>query len=285
MISLIKTWELSKLYYFVLKLKKVKRSTKHVEKEYGSSWEKWTEKINKARSLSDFFQSQPTKKRVFIANKKVVYGVCDDSFYIKAIESNIKKYFKKAKKIIEYGSGPGRNLLYLKNRNPKWILTGLELTSTGAQVTRLASKKFRIPVKVVQYDLKKDRFPGISDVGYSSFALEQIPARVDEAKHILLKVLLRVKYGLVILEPFGEYYPITLRGIFARLFHKKMGYCSSFGLALEELQKEGFIVLKKHAFKDSHNPLLYPTLAVALKKDLKKVSPKAFSEHLQREKD
>jgi len=260
------TLELLKLYYFACKFKKIKRTNEVVENEYTNAWNNWHQPLDKAATLEDFKRINETgKKGLYIKNDKLMYGFCDDSFYIKTIFSILKKEFSSAKKILEFGSGPGRNLLFLKKKNPKLNLMGFELTKSGVELTKKASKKFKLKIGVRRQNIleMKTRLKG--DVGFSCFALEQINIPLDDAKKLIIKLLGCVKSGLILLEPLEEYYPKSLRGYFARKFHQKIGYCNTFARACEELALEGNIIIRIIQLTSCHNPLLFPTILIIKK--------------------
>jgi hypothetical protein len=168
------------------------------------------------------------------------------------------KSLLQAKSITEFGSGLGRNLLYIKNLFPHIECYGYELCHNGVDVANRARDKFGLDVQYSQLDFINDGeekyiFPA-TDVAFTMYALEQIPTRSDIA---LQHILAHVKRGSIHIEPVVENYPYTVRGMIARVDHWKIDYLRHFEKHVRQLPQVRF---SKKALDTAHNPLMYPTL-------------------------
>jgi SAM-dependent methyltransferase len=121
--------------------------------------------------------------------------------------------------VIEFGSGDGRNLLYLRKRFPDINFVGLELSPVSVEFSKKAAEQFGVegvafyqanacvplPVNIIR--------PNIALI-YTSFALEQMPVIFREALHNMLELS---PSSIVLFEPIPEVWGWGLRGIVSRL--------------------------------------------------------------------
>lgn len=252
----------------MLRRKSQNRNLEAVQGEYQSTWGGLSARVARLRTLKEFLRlvGDATGPELHMRNHGLRWGANDVSrHYIQGIRRSLIENFDRITSVLEFGSGSGRNLLALKHCQPGWEVRGYELTKEGAGLAGRLAKKFQLPIRVRQQNLWHLSGAPEADVGFTCFALEQVNCGVAEAALLLRKILSKVRYGVVLLEPLVEYYPRTFRGWFARQEHKKVGYCSSMGLACEKLAQDGLVRLRRHAYPDSHNPLMFPQLVILTK--------------------
>lgn len=198
-------------------------------------------------------------------NGQLIYTESFNSsnYYRSVLQSAIERHFGAIKSVTEYGCGIGRNLLYLKGLFPALKCYGYELVPEGVDIAQQAAKKFGIDIQYAQLDYLRDldekfKFPP-TDLSFTMFSLEQLPSECATA---LKNILIRSRLGSIHLEPVPENYPYTLRGLIARIQHKKMGYLSGFRQAAAEQSLREVVC---EPMVSSHNPLMFPSM-YALKK-------------------
>jgi SAM-dependent methyltransferase len=118
--------------------------------------------------------------------------------------------------IVEFGSGTGRNLIWLARSHPECAFVGFDLSPVSVELANAAAHKFNL-VNVVFYAADVCGVMDVplrsADVVYSVHALEQMPRIFGRAVENMLKLAPRA----VLLEPVAELYPVNLRGLLARL--------------------------------------------------------------------
>lgn len=259
---------LLKAYVSVLRRKRLNRNLEAVRSEYRNTWGGLSAQATRLRTLEEFLRlvGNSAGPELHMKNHRLAWGANEVSRqYINGIRRTLIKNFNKIKSVLEFGSGSGRNLLALKKQNPAWKVRGYELTKEGIGIAGRLAKKFRLPITVQQKNLWDLSGIPEADVGFTCFALEQINCGVSDSAQLLQKILSKVRQGVVLLEPLVEFYPRTIRGWFARQEHKKVGYCSNMGRACEKLAKEGMVRIRRYAYPDSHNPLMFPQLVILTK--------------------
>ena len=252
----------------MLRRKTLNRNLEAVQSEYQNTWGGLSTQAKRLRTLEQFLRlvGDATEPELHMRNHELAWGANDVSRqYVNGILRSLTKNFSRITSVLEFGSGSGRNLLALKNQNPTWEVRGYELTKEGVGIAGRLAKKFRLPITVRQKNLWDLSGIPEADVGFTCFALEQVNCGVSDAAHLLQKILSKVRQGVVLLEPLVEYYPPTIRGWFARQDHRKVGYCSNMGRACEKLAEEGLVRLRRYAYPDSHNPLMFPQLVILTK--------------------
>lgn len=123
-----------------------------------------------------------------------------------SIAEVLKAYAGDADRLVEIGSGAGRNLFALALDGHWPELRGLELSPTGMEVTRLAAERFGLSgVSVGPIDLLEPASAGFRELQgatvFSFYCLEQLPAHTEA----VLTALLRAGVKRVIhMEPSAE---------------------------------------------------------------------------------
>lgn len=255
---------LARRAYIALRRPQQKRETSSVLHEYSAGWDEYKTQLAAAETFEDWIRSDVSVKRFFSVRGKLEYSTFDFGlFYRNCLLDALQAEFPGARSVTEFGSGIGRNLLFLKNEVPELECSGYELCQPGVDVASDAAKKFGFQVQYAQLDYVRDGperyvLPR-SDVGFTMFSLEQLPQDCSIAlEHILDHVTL----GSIHIEPVVENYPISLRGILGRIEHRKVDYLSGFDAAARKLDLK-HVSMKR--LDSAHNPLMFPSVYVLRK--------------------
>ncbi len=239
------------------------RGTRDVLTEYGSGWSSYRETLASSDTLEQWLCIENLDEREdwFYVDGELTYRRFNSSnFYRQTLAQTLRSQLATAESITEYGCGIGRNLLYLKKLFPNLRCYGYELTPDGVDIARQAAAKFALDIEYAQLDYvfdppEKFVFP-VTDAAFTMFSLEQLPTGCDIA---LGNILSHVRYGSIHLEPIPEYYPKTLRGMIARLDHRKAGYLGGFPAAVE---RQNLKTVSRQRATSAHNPLMFPSVIV-----------------------
>ncbi len=119
--------------------------------------------------------------------------------------------------VVEFGSGDGRNLLYLHRALPDRRYLGLELSPRSVELARRLAGRFGAGVDFRRGDatapLPADLPPGAAALAYSIHALEQMP-RI--AGHALRNMTTVSRAAVALFEPLPELWPWTPRGLISK---------------------------------------------------------------------
>ena len=121
--------------------------------------------------------------------------------------------------VVEFGSGDGRNLLFLQRHFPTVSFVGLELSKVSVELSRQAAVRFAVPnVRFHVADVCENLPPlpphGEVALSFSCFALEMMPRVFRRAVDNMARAS---SVGLVFLEPVPELWGRDLRGLVSRL--------------------------------------------------------------------
>jgi hypothetical protein len=134
------------------------------------------------------------------------------------IEKAVEAYVPSKGVAVEFGSGDGRNLIYLKRRFPDRTFIGLELSAVSVELARQLAAKFDLDVRFYQSNVCEGLPPELTaqsaDLVFSCHALEQMPRIFTQAVENMLSVS---KKAVVMLEPVLELWPLNRRGFVSRL--------------------------------------------------------------------
>ena len=167
-------------------------------------------------------------------------------------------------RIAEFGSGDGRNLLYLKTCFPTFEFKGYELSNESVKLSIAAANRFGIDVGFEQYDLTTvdyDESVELYDVCYTVHALEQLPVMHDIA---LRNILRRAKTNVLFLEPIHELYGRGLRDLLSRYRVIDLQRLSGF---LRTIQAEEGIAFSAARLGVGDNPFNQTCCVEILKRD------------------
>ena len=167
-------------------------------------------------------------------------------------------YARDGATIVEFGSGDGRNLLFLQRRFPKVSFVGLELSEVSVEVSRRAAERFAVPnVRFHVADVCGDvpALPQREEVvlSFSCFALEMMPRIFPRAVDTMARAS---SVGLVFLEPVPELWRRDLRGLVSRLRVLQLDRLRGLPLVVQGLVRSGSWILEAMARSGlGHNPL------------------------------
>ncbi|MBS0286832.1 MAG: class I SAM-dependent methyltransferase [Proteobacteria bacterium] len=259
--GLDKVKKISELGYIALRRPFIKRGKVTVQNEYENGWKAYSDILERMDSLESWLYLKGVEDQPLLCNvdgkisfAQVNMPEFNRNHLMKCIESN----FKNITSITEFGSGLGRNLLYIKSRFPHIQCYGYELCENGVMIANRAKEKFGLDVQYSQLDFINDGsekyiFPK-TDIAFTMYALEQIPLKSDIA---ISHILSRVNMGSIHIEPVVENYPMTLRGVIGRIDHWKIDYLRNFETNLRKIPN---ITFSKQLIPTSHNPLMYPSI-------------------------
>lgn len=256
---------LARLGLRVLRRRRQDRTTEAVVQEYSDGWRQYEQYLSASKTLDDWLTIQNVDDApcYFNFEGRLTYGNFNPRHYRETLVAALRSHFPGAKSITEFGSGVGRNLLYLKKEIPSLDVYGYELCPPGVKIAQAAAAKFAIAANYAPLDYLNDPsekfvFPD-TDVAFTMFSLEQIPTRVSKA---LKNILFRTRMGSIHIEPVPENYPMTLRGILGRIDHWKVNYLSGFDRATHSLDG---VTVAVAPMVSSHNPLMFPSVYVLKK--------------------
>lgn len=254
---------LVKTSYRVVRQPKMVRENVAVESEYSDGWNRYWDYLKNSRTLDQWLNipGLEPSTNYFQVEGKLRYMSFDSTGYYRAnLLEALTRNFPQAKSITEFGSGLGRNGLFLKSRMPNLAVFGYELCKPGVEIAREAAKKFDLDCQYSQLDYVRDP-PSTyvfapSDVAFTMFSLEQIPRDNQQAlEHIRDHCLM----GSIHIEPVSENYPCTFRGLLGKLDHWKVDYLSGFDQNVRNLN---FSSVRVQRLASSHNPLMFPSVYV-----------------------
>jgi hypothetical protein len=257
---------LAKTSYRVIRQPKINRGKSEVEHEYSDGWNQYWDHLKNARNLAEWLRipGVEPETRYFNVDGRLRYSSFDSTgYYRTALLDALTGNFPAADSVTEFGSGLGRNILYLKSKLPGLKAYGYELCKPGVEIANEAARKFDLDCQYRQLDYVRDPkeayvFP-ITDVAYTMFSLEQIPSQNRTAvEHIRDHCLL----GSIHIEPVPENYPFTFRGVLGKLDHWKVDYLSGFDRNVRALK---FADVSIKRLSSSHNPLMFPSVYVLRK--------------------
>jgi len=236
---------------------------KSVLDEYSTGWSAMGAYLEHSSTIDDWLRIKGFEDGAEYCNVdgKLKYEAFDSLAYNRnKILETLRREFPGARSVAEFGSGVGRNLLFLRRQLPLVEFYGYELCEPGVRIAREAAKKFGLDVHYSQLDFVLGReqdyvFPR-TDVAFTVYALEQIPI----ANKIAMENILRhVTLGSIHIEPVPENYPLTIRGLVGRIDHWKVDYLRNYEANIASLD---VAQIKREKLGYAHNPLMFPTLYV-----------------------
>lgn len=258
---------LAKTTAFVLSRPRLRRKTVNVTEEYSAGWEAYRGYLERAATLAEWLRIPEVEDKTsfFNVQGQLSFGNFDSgSFYRNTLLKAINHAFPEAQSVTEYGSGVGRNLLFLKQHRPDLSAYGYELCQPGVEAGNAAAGKFGMDVRYAQLDYLGDPeekyVHPVTDVAFTMFSLEQLPTGCETA---LSHMLEHVRLGTIHIEPVPENYPWSFRGVLGKIDHWKVGYLSGFDKAVKSLDLERVEVIPAES---AHNPLMFPSVYILRKK-------------------
>lgn len=181
----------------------------------------------------------------YLDHDKIVYGRLEKARKIMLDELDKCLSLEDGETVIEFGSGSGRNLLYLKKKYPNCKFVGLELFSVSVELSKKAAEKFNLDVTFIQHDISKE-IDLRADVAFSCHALEQMPGIYEGAVKNMSK-----SDRVYFFEPASELYPFNIRGLVSRMRISVMNRLKG----LLPYLKKNYKIIYAYRLKSSINPL------------------------------
>ena len=246
---------------------KLRRNVLAVTQEYSGGLNQYRQFLHRAQGLLEWMRVPDFEDQSAFYNiqGQLQYAQFDSTqSYRDKLLNLLHQYFPEAKTITEFGSGIGRNLLYLKTQLSFLQVQGCDLCQPGVDVPRGAAKKFNMDIKYEQLDYLNDSTDKYvhprADVAFTMFSLEQLPNR---CKEVLDSILSSLRFGSLHIEPVPENYPRTIRGALGRLDRWKVRYLTGFERAVNSLK---LIDIEVHPLEYAHNPLIFQSAFVLRKR-------------------
>jgi SAM-dependent methyltransferase len=177
-------------------------------------------------------------------------------FLVEGMERRIRALVPPGGTVAEFGSGSGRNLLYLKSRLPDLEFIGLDLSPVSVELARQLSNQFGHPVRFEVANACESlpaRVPNRVDIAFSSHALEMMPRAFVGAIDNMLSIATR---HVLFFEPIPELWPSTARGCASHCRAYVMDRLRGFMPALaERADAAGWAIDEAERLKTSTNPI------------------------------
>lgn len=219
-----------------------RRTVKKVKDNYNEERQKMWDRLD--RYDWDAYILFPQELQDFVLiHDEVKYSTYREAriLLLQKLEKAVASVAKPGGTVVEFGSGDGRNILYLKKKFPDMKFVGLELSDVSVELSKAAAKKFGIDgVEFICANATEDvsRLTNFGNVVccYSSFALEMMPRIFTGA----VKNMLSLSQDLVaFFEPVEELWTKDTRGWASRLRVKNMDRLRGLYDHLKEIEKQG----------------------------------------------
>jgi len=183
-----------------------------------------------------------------------------------SIANVLRAYAGDTDRLVEIGSGAGRNLFALALDGQWSRLRGLELSVVGMEVTRLAAERFGLSgVSVGPIDLLEPNSVGFRELQgetvFSFYCLEQLPAHTEA---VLMSLLRAGVKRVVHMEPSAELLsPFSLKDLPTISYIWRQHYLNDLVSVAKRLESQGLIrvvAVKRLDFAPTHRNT--PTLVV-----------------------
>lgn len=224
-------------------------------KNYDSEAETQIRRLEKDEiDFETYVFGEPEPKDFCLIDDKISYGRGDAGrravlgSFLEDMSSFIKG---RSFTVVEFGSGTGRNILYLKTKFPRCRFIGLELSPKNVDLSRKASEKWGIEAEFHVSNVA-ETIPALPDdvqIAFSYHALEMMPRIFTKA----LDHMMNSSSGKVVLyEPVSELYHLGLRGLLSRyraIYMDRMRGMTSF------LKGRNCCIDRMERMKNAGNPL------------------------------
>lgn len=202
---------------------KIVRTPQHVMKIYDTAAreEYWTGNPSNI-SLHDLVDGDSQTPKFILYRDRIIEGTDAQvsHFILNALAQRIEQYLPdnsvNMPYIVEFGSGTGRNIMFLKQRFPEVGFIGLELSPDNVAFANSNARRYGIDVQFYQANIcsKLPTLPETVVVAFSCHALEQIPRVFPAAVENMISC---AKRAVLFYEPCCELYPRNLRGLISQL--------------------------------------------------------------------
>ena len=195
---------------------RVQRDRDHVLNEYDvqSRNEYWDSEL----SLDQLIYGDDRTAKWLLKDGVLVVGIdrVSREYLTQRLLSRVSEYLPDGKgTIVEFGCGTGRNLFFLRRHFPEARLVGFELSPRTAARAQRDADAFGLDIEVIQADMTSPLgWDGRASVSFTVHALEQLPRVFTKAVDQILSITDR---AVIFFEPVLELFPVSLRGLAARL--------------------------------------------------------------------
>ncbi len=225
------------------------RSKRQVTKDYDQG--EWLDVLNERRwescqNLEDYVLSLDIRPISALVDGELCTIQTRDyyAYRTEKLISCLVKYATDTETIVEIGSGAGRNLFALAYRGRWSQIVGLELSSTGREVTRLVAERFKLSnIHTDHIDLLNISSVGFSRLRgatvFSFYCLEQLPAHT----YVVLNNLIDSGVKRVIhIEPTPELFSyLSIKDLATISYIWRQDYQRTIVEAVQKLEQEGRI--------------------------------------------
>jgi len=232
--------------------KSLRRDVSFVAEEYehANRTEYWRGEV----SLDELIYSDNRTSKWIIKDGELSQGSDRDvrEFLLDRLRQRVREVLPEGRgRVVEFGTGTGRNLFFLAREFPNMKFAGIELSKSTADAARERAKREGLDVEFFVGDMTKDcSHVGKADMVFTIHALEQLPAAFTSAVDNM--IALRPK-KIVLFEPVHELFPKTLRGMAARLRLRSANYLD--GLLRYLKSHRGVSIEHAAAMRTVGNPL------------------------------
>ncbi len=195
---------------------RVQRDTKHILNEYEADDrdEYWDDQL----SLEQLIYGDDRTPKWLLQNGELIVGIdrVSREYLTQRLLSRVSACLPDGKgTIAEFGCGTGRNLFFLRQHFPEARLVGFELSPSTAARAQADADAFDLDIEVNQADITAPlAWDGRASVSFTVHALEQLPRVFPVAVDQILGV---TDGAAIFFEPVRELFPVTPRGLAARL--------------------------------------------------------------------
>ena len=195
---------------------RVQRDSEHILNEYEADDrdEYWDDRL----SLEQLIYGDDRTPKWLLQNGELVVGIdrVSREYLTQRLLSRVSACLPDGKgTVAEFGCGTGRNLFFLRQHFPEARLVGFELSPSTAARAQADADAFDLDIEVNQADITAPlAWDGRASVSFTVHALEQLPRVFPVAVDQILGV---TDGAAIFFEPVRELFPVTPRGLAARL--------------------------------------------------------------------
>ena len=167
-------------------------------------------------------------------------------FYSIFREWFFKTYFEQAAAVYEFGCGTGYNLVALSELYPEKELCGLDYASSSLELVNKVAEAYELKLRAAYFDMLEPDSRMELQKNSAVFTIGSIEHLNGQFEPFINYLLTQPISCCVNVEPAAELYdPESLADYLALKFQQKRCCTSGFLPYLEDLEKQGRIVLKK----------------------------------------
>jgi hypothetical protein len=235
-----------------------KRTAATVKATYNNERQQMLDRLDKQDWESYIFF--PTSMQDFILiDDEVKFGQLREArkLLLEKMKAAVAQVARPGGVVIEFGSGDGRNLLFLKKCFPEMKFIGLELSDVSVELSKKAAEKFGIQDVSFYCGNAAEQPPQALYQDnvvccFSSFALEMMPKIFSKAVDHMTEIS---KDLVVFFEPVDELWSNDLRGVASKLRVRNLHRLQGLYPYVKRLtQQGGWKLVKAERSKIGINP-------------------------------